>query len=153
MPRVALRLNLDVQTRNTLDKFVASPSTPQSLVLRSRIVLAAADGSNNQQIAAALKIPPITVGKWRRSFAMDGVEGLRDAPRSGRPPKHDAQTRNKLQTRVCQQPEDQSRWTVRTLAAEVGPEWQLKKCVEIVSQGNPAIERRPGRQIRRLISN
>jgi transposase len=120
MPRVALPLNLDAQTRNTLDKFVASPSTPQSLALRSRIVLAAADGSNNQQIAAALKIPPITVGKWRRSFAMGGVEGLRDSPRSGRPPKHDAETRRKLQTRVCQQPEDQSRWSVRTLAAELG---------------------------------
>src|SRR6202140_2480610 len=120
MPRVALPLNLDAQTRNTLNKFVASPSTPQSLVLRSRIVLAAADGSNNQQIAAALKIPPITVGKWRRSFAVDGVEGLRDSPRSGRPPKHDAETRRKLQTRVCQQPEDQSRWSVRTLAAELG---------------------------------
>ena len=64
-----------------------SSSTPQSLAQRSRIVLAAAAGSNNQQIAAELKIPPITVGKWRRSFAIHGLEGLRDAPRSGRPPK------------------------------------------------------------------
>src|SRR5258707_12894453 len=102
---MALAIKLDSQTRMPLDKFVASPSTPQSLVLRSRIVLAAADGSNNQQIDAALKIPPITVGKWRRPFARDGVEGLRDSPRSGRPPKHDAETRRKLQTRVCQQPE------------------------------------------------
>lgn len=120
MPRLALPLHLDAPTRNTLDKFVASSSTPQSLALRSRIVLAAAEGSNNQQIAAALKIPPITVGKWRRSFALHGVEGLRDAPRSGRPPKHDSAIRHKLQTRVCQQPEDQSRWTVRTLATELG---------------------------------
>jgi transposase len=60
------------------------------------------------------------VGKWRRSFAVDGLEGLRDAPRSGRPPRHDSDTRHKVQARVCQQPEDQSRWTVRTLAAEVG---------------------------------
>jgi len=120
MARVALPLQLDVQTRSTLDKFVHSSSTPQSLAQRSRIVLAAADGSNNQQIAAELKIPPITVGKWRRSFAIHGLEGLRDAPRSGRPPKHDSDTRHKVQTRVCQQPEDQSRWTVRTLAAEVG---------------------------------
>ena len=95
-------------------------STPQSLALRSRIVLAAAEGSNNQQIAAALKIPPVTVGKWRRSFAVHGIEGLRDAPRSGRPPKHDADIRHRVQTRVCQQPDDQSRWTVRTLAAELG---------------------------------
>jgi transposase len=97
-----------------------SASTPQSLALRSRIILAAADGANNQQIAAALQVPAVTVGKWRRSFASNGLEGLRDAPRSGRPLKHDAEIRHKVQTRVCQQPEDQSRWTVRTLAAELG---------------------------------
>src|SRR5713226_4042043 len=120
MPRVALPIQLSAETRSTLDKFVHSSSTPQSLALRSRIALAAADGSNNQQIAAALKIPPVTVGKWRQSFAVHGIEGLRDAPRSGRPPKHDADVRHKVQTRVCQQPDDQSRWTVRTLAAELG---------------------------------
>ena len=120
MPRVALPVQLNAQIRKTLDKFVHSSSTPQSLALRSRIVLAAADGSNNQQIAAALKIPPVTVGKWRQSFALYGIEGLRDAPRSGRPRKHDSDTRLKVQTRVCQQPDDQGRWTVRTLAAELG---------------------------------
>jgi len=119
MARVALPIHLDPQTRVTLSKFVQSSSTPQSLALRSRIVLAAADGSNNQQIAAALKIPPVTVGKWRRSFGAQGMEGLRDSPRSGRPPKHDADTRHKVQSRVCQQPDHQSRWTVRTLAAEL----------------------------------
>jgi len=60
------------------------------------------------------------VGKWLQSFAIHGMEGLRDAPRSGRPPKYDADTRHKVQTRVCQQPENQSRWSVRTLAAELG---------------------------------
>src|ERR1700682_4901649 len=113
MPRVALSLDLDAQTRKTLDKFVISASTPQSLALRSRIVLAAADGSTNQQIATALRIPSITVGKWRRSFAIHGVEGLRDAPRSGRPAKYDLETRHKGQTRLCTQPENKSRWTVR----------------------------------------
>ena len=117
MSRIALPVNLDAQTRKTLDKFVLSASTPQSLALRSRIVLAAAGGATNQQIAASLKIPAITVGKWRRSFASDGVEGLRDAPRSGRPRKYDMETRHKVQTLVCQQPDDQSRWSVRTLAA------------------------------------
>src|ERR1700735_2789940 len=109
MPHFALPVQLSAEARSTLDKFVHSSSTPQSLALRSRIVLAAADGSNNQQIAAALKLPPITVGKWRQSFALFGLEGLRDAPRSGRPPKHDAEVRLEVQTRVCQQPEDQGR--------------------------------------------
>jgi transposase len=120
MPRTALPIQLGSDVRHTLTRFVHSPTTSQSLALRSRIVLAAADGSNNQQIAAALKIPPVTVGKWRRAFAVLGIEGLRDAPRSGRPLKHDSDVRHKVQTRVCQQPEDQSRWSVRTLAAELG---------------------------------
>jgi len=120
MPRVAVPVQLDPETRETLSQLVRSSSTPQSLALRSRIVLAAADGSSNQQIAAALQVPAITVGKWRRSFTVDGIEGLRDAPRSGRPLKHDFDVRRRVQTRVCQQPEDQGRWTVRTLAAELG---------------------------------
>lgn len=120
MSRLALAVPLSSETRSSLDKLVHSSSTPQSLAQRSRIVLAAADGANNQEIAAKLKIPAVTVGKWRRLFAGHGIEGLRDAPRSGRPPKHDAGVRHQVQTRVCQQPEDQSRWSVRTLAAELG---------------------------------
>jgi transposase len=120
MPRVAPSIQLDAEIRSTLKQFVHSSSTPQSLALRSRIVLAAADGSSNQEIAADLRIPAVTVGKWRQSFAADGLEGLRDAPRTGRPAKYNAETRHKVQSLVCQQPEDQSRWTVRTLAAELG---------------------------------
>jgi transposase len=87
---------------------------------RSRIVLAAATGQSNQQIAWDLDIPEVTVGKWRRSFAARGLEGLRDAARSGRPPKHDAAVWQKVQTLACQQPQSQGRWTVRTLARQVG---------------------------------
>ena len=120
MGRVAPPLSLDAETRSSLAKLIQSSSTPQALAMRSRIVLAAAEGKENQQIAADLRIPPVTVGKWRRLFAAHGLEGLRDAPRPGRPLKHDAETRHKVQTRVCQQPNDQSRWSVRTLAAELG---------------------------------
>src|ERR1700683_3679353 len=120
MSRLALAVPLNTETRSSLDKLVHSSSTPQSLAQRSRIVLAAADGASNQEIAAKVKIPAVTVGKWRRLFAAHGIEGLRDAPRSGRPLKHSASVRHQVQTRVCQQPEDQSRWTVRTLAVELG---------------------------------
>jgi hypothetical protein len=75
MPRIALAVQLSPEARRTLDKFVHSASTPQSLALRSRTVLAAADGSNNRRIAAALRVPPVTVGKWRQAFAVQGIEG------------------------------------------------------------------------------
>jgi len=120
MPRIAPAVALDSATRSTLRGWVQASSTPQAQVLRSRIVLQAAAGLSNQQIAVALRIPEVTVGKWRRSFAALGLEGLRDAPRSGRPPKHDAGVWQKVQTLACQQPESQGRWTVRTLARELG---------------------------------
>ena len=111
---------LSPKVKATLKNWVQAPSTAQALVVRSRIVLAADAGNSNQKIAADLKIPEVTVGKWRRAFAVQGLDGLRDAPRSGRPPKHDAAVVQRVQTLVCQQPESQGRWTVRTLAREVG---------------------------------
>ena len=119
MARIAPVVNLDPETRATLNGWIQAPSTAQALVLRSRIVLAAAAGNPNQLIASDLGIPQVTVGKWRRSFAERGLDGLRDAPRSGRPPKHDAAIWQKLQTTACQQPESQGRWSVRTLARKV----------------------------------
>ncbi len=83
-------------------------------------MFAAAAGRANQQNASDLEIPQVTVGKWRRSFAAFELDGLRDAPRSGRPPKHDAAVWQKVQTLACQQPESQGRWTVRTLARLLG---------------------------------
>ena len=83
MSRVVLPIQLSTETRASLNKVVHSSSARQSLAQRSRIVLAAAEGASNQEIAAALKIPAVTDGKWRRSFSVHGIEGLRDAPRAG----------------------------------------------------------------------
>jgi transposase len=106
--------------QSQLQDWVQAPSAPQSLAVRARIVLRAAAGESNQQIASALRLPQITVGKWRRRFAVHGLEGLRDAPRSGRPVQHGPEVWQRVQHRVCQQPKFQSRWSVRTLAREVG---------------------------------
>lgn len=65
-------------------------------------------------------IPSVTVGKWRRAFAEHALDGLRKAPRSRRPVQHGQEVWQKVQTRACQQPEFLSRWSVRTLAREVG---------------------------------
>ena len=107
-------------TGTVLRDLVRSPSTPQALALRSQIVLAASEGRSNQEIAARLRIPEVTVGKWRRAFASSGMDGLHDAPRSGRPLKHSDEVWQRIKTRVCEQPRAYSRWSVRTLARDLG---------------------------------
>jgi len=107
-------------TDTVLRDLVRSPLTPQALALRSQIVLAASEGRSNQEIAARLRIPEVTVGKWRRAFASSGMDGLHDAPRSGRPPKHSDEVWQRIKTRVCEQPKAYSRWSVRTLARDLG---------------------------------
>lgn len=120
MPRIAPPIRLDAVSEATLQQLVRTPSTPQALAQRSRIILGAAAGHSNQTIAAELGLPAITVGKWRRAFAINGLGGLQDAPRSGRPPKHGPRVWARVQQRACQQPEIYSRWTVRTLARDLG---------------------------------
>src|SRR6266487_5867599 len=120
MPRVAPAIALNTMTDMVLRDLVRSPSTPQALALRSQIVLAASEGRSNQEIAARLRIPEVTVGKWRRAFASSGMDGLHDAPRSGRPLKHSDEVWQRIKTRVCEQPRAYSRWSVRTLARDLG---------------------------------
>lgn len=112
MPRIAPVVSLDPTMKAALDQLVRSPSAPQGLVQRGRIVLAAAAGKTNQQIAGELQMPEVTVSKWRRGFASQGLEGLQDAPRSGRPVKHGPEIVQRVQNRACQQPEHYSRWSV-----------------------------------------
>ena len=69
MPRVAPFIRLDHMQQTQLQQLVKAPSTPQSLVLRGRIILAAAGQQSNQEIAGTLGIPEITASKWRRRFA------------------------------------------------------------------------------------
>lgn len=120
MPRIAPLIELDTMQRTTLQRLVKTPSASQSQALRTRIILAAAQGRANQHIARELGIPEITVSKWRRRFATRGLEGLQDAPRLGRPRKYGPEVWEKVQHRVCQQPPAQGRWSVRTLARAVG---------------------------------
>src|SRR5713101_6238631 len=119
MPRVAPAVSLDHATKATLDRLVRSTSTRHGLVQRYRIILAAAAGKTNQQIADNVQMPEVTVSKWRRRFASRGLEGLQDAARCGRPVKHGLEIVQRVQRRACQQAEHYSRWSVRTLAQDL----------------------------------
>lgn len=80
-------VRLSAELQQQLQTLVRARSTPQALVFRCRVVLRAADPDRptNQHIAAELDCDRHTVGLWRERFVAHGLQGLQDAPRSGRP--------------------------------------------------------------------
>lgn len=90
--------------------------------LRARIVLAAARGTPNAQIACQVGMHVDTVRKWRSRFATDGLDGLRDLPRSGRPAVFESAAVAEVKALACQLPAETgvalSRWSHGDLAAE-----------------------------------
>ena len=91
-------------------------------VQRAWIVLAAADGQPNAQIARDLGLHVDTVRTWRGRFAEEGCNGLADRPRSGRPPVFAATVRAEVKALACSLPAEHdlplSRWSCRDLAVE-----------------------------------
>jgi transposase len=81
----AVPIVLSDAARAHLEKTVRQQTAPQRAVVRSRIVLLAADGLGNSAIAAELGCGRVTVVRWRGRFARHGLAGLADEPRPGRP--------------------------------------------------------------------
>jgi transposase len=98
-----------------------APSASQQQALRARIVLRAAEGATNTEIAAEAGVSLPTVGLWRRSFSERGLDGLRDAPRSGRPRQiDDDQVQRVLAMTLEPPPDGSTHWSVRRLSAATG---------------------------------
>lgn len=86
MPRQSpYTLTLTAQQRRSLTSVVGQYSSPYRDVIRAKIVLYAAAGLSNQQIAERIDMPRQIVSKWRKRFFEHGLEGLEEQPRRGRP--------------------------------------------------------------------
>jgi transposase len=119
--RVAAVIELSKEEERELRTVLRTPSASQQQALRARIVLRAAEGATNTQIAAEAGVSLPTVGLWRRNFCERRLDGLRDAPRSGRPRQIDDDEVQRVLAMTLEPPPDGStHWSVRRLAAATG---------------------------------
>ena len=118
--------------RQELERLVRRHTTPQQLALRAKIVLAAADGANNCQIARLLDVSLDMVRRWRHRWlvlqpaSLDDLpitDRLTDAPRPGKPVRITAEQVTQIVALACNPPADSQRpisqWTSRELANEI----------------------------------
>ena len=121
MGRPTVAVVLPDDERETLLRWSRRATSAQSLALRSRIVLACADGLDNKQVAAKLGIVPATVGKWRRRFVERRMDGLLDEPRPGGPRSiSDEQIEAVIVATLERTPKDATHWSRASMAAETG---------------------------------
>ena len=111
--RIARSIELTEMERETLTKWSRGRSTPARLVLRAKIVLAAAEGRLNKDIAVDLKTSKKTVSLWRTRFADHRLPGIeKDAPRGGRHPDMRAKFEAEIIRRTTQEtPTNATHWS------------------------------------------
>jgi len=110
------------EERAALTRWSRGRRTPARQVVRAKIVLLAAEGRMNKDIAAELGIRPNTVVRWRSRFADRGLSGIeKDAPRGGRKPTKREQVARVIIEKTTQEtPANATHWSTRTLATALG---------------------------------
>lgn len=123
MPRgkPAVAVSLNDEQKQQLEAFANSRSLPHALANRARIVLLASEGMQNLEIAEKIGLNRNDVGKWRRRFSQDGIGGLYDGARPGRPRSISDEKIAALITRtLAKEPKNATHWTTRLTAEETG---------------------------------
>src|SRR5437899_11207775 len=119
MGRPKAVLVLSAEQRAQLESMANSRSLPAGLVTRVRIVLLSASGKMNREIARQLGLSNATVGKWRRRFVEQGVAGLHDELRPGRPrPISDERVAQLVRKTLESKPKGGTHWSVRQIAGQ-----------------------------------
>jgi transposase len=120
-PNVAVGIELSDEERAQLEAWTRRRTSAQALAQRSRIVLLAAEGLKNTEIAERLAISRATAAIWRSRFAEHRLDGLLDEPRPGRPRTiSDEQVEEVIVKTLETTPNDATHWSTRSMAREVG---------------------------------
>src|SRR6195256_1232498 len=122
MPRPAPALALQEADEQQLQQWVSAFGTPQQVALRSRIVLAAAEGRSDSAIAQQLEVNRKTVVLWRTRFAEAGLDSLWEvAPGRGRKPTYGPEKIHAIvEATLHTKPKGMTQWSCRLLAARQG---------------------------------
>lgn len=144
MSRVAVGINCTADDKKELERLSKSRTDESRMVERAKIVLGCLAGRRNDEIASELGIQAATAGVWRKRFAAEGLAGLRNRARPGKPPVYPAQA---LRQRILKQleappPAGLASWDGGTLA----------KALEVSDDVVWRILRKEGIQLRRLRS-
>lgn len=119
--RVAIDIELTASERRTLERLARSRTVSTRHADRARIVLLAADGFSNADVAAELGVKPHTVGRWRNRFAEHRLAGIeKDLPRGGRPRTREAIESEIIRRTTQETPANATHWSSRTLAKKLG---------------------------------
>lgn len=117
---IAREVMLDPAQREQLEALASSRSLPHALVCRAQVVLMAADGVKNIEIARKVAMTRETVGKWRKRFVQLGVEGLHDELRPGRPRSiGDEKLAELLKKTLESKPKNATHWSCRSMAEQL----------------------------------
>lgn len=120
MPRTAQPLQCTGEEITSLKKLVSAHKTEQRLSRRAKIVLMCAEGRQVKDIATELNERPNTVILWRERYREQGINGLNDAPRSGKPIKYGEEFRNRILNKLTEEPPNGlAKWDGAELAKEL----------------------------------
>ena len=120
MARPISRIDLTESERQELLRRTNGPSVSKRDSLRAAVVLRRAEGVKQVQVADELGVSVVCVNKWSQRFELEGLEGLRDRKGRGRRPSIPESKVEQVITRATQPPKPRKRWSVRTMAKEVG---------------------------------
>jgi transposase len=112
---------LTTEERETLVETTRARTAPYRAVQRARLILLAAEGMTNKAIAEEIGLSRAMVVEWRKRFAESRLDGLEDAPRSGKKPRYDRDTERRILALLDKDPPaGYSSWTGTLVARELG---------------------------------